>query len=159
MTGETGTARPITQRARDQSAGMARRSWLRELIPSLAKTLPRWYWTVRALMNSSSRRARSANASIPSPLPDGGEIPVRSAAIRIVRHICRDYGADRCGHGGGAATRHRMRLLASRCYRCLLRLAGRADEPVWSAQSHHYQEVEEEPRESAAEGPELQRLA
>src|SRR6266566_3052884 len=27
-------------------------SWLREAMPSLAKMLPRWYWTVRALMNS-----------------------------------------------------------------------------------------------------------
>jgi hypothetical protein len=27
-------------------------SWLRELMPSLVKTLRRWYWTVRALMNS-----------------------------------------------------------------------------------------------------------
>ena len=27
-------------------------SWLREAMPSLVKTLPRWYWTVRALMNS-----------------------------------------------------------------------------------------------------------
>ena len=88
------------------SLGRTRWSWLRELMPSLVKTLRRWYWTVRELMNSrapisgldrpsrasratwaswavsaspvsrlrlrtvspvasSSRRARSANASMP----------------------------------------------------------------------------------------------
>ena len=34
------------------SPGMASPSWMREVMPSLAKTFPRWYWTVRALMNS-----------------------------------------------------------------------------------------------------------
>ena len=34
------------------SLGRTRSSWLRELIASLVKTLPRWYWTVRALMNN-----------------------------------------------------------------------------------------------------------
>jgi hypothetical protein len=29
---------------------MTRSSWLREVMPSLVKTLLRWYWTVRALM-------------------------------------------------------------------------------------------------------------
>jgi hypothetical protein len=34
------------------SVGSTRRSWLRELMFSLVNTLPRCYWTVRALMNS-----------------------------------------------------------------------------------------------------------
>ena len=29
-----------------------RSSWLREVMPNLAKTLRKWYWTVCALMNS-----------------------------------------------------------------------------------------------------------
>ena len=33
-------------------SGSARWSCRRELISSLVKTLPRWYWTVRALMNN-----------------------------------------------------------------------------------------------------------
>ena len=32
-------------------SGRTRSSWLREVIPTLVKTFPRWYWTVRALMN------------------------------------------------------------------------------------------------------------
>ena len=31
--------------------GRTRSSWLREVMLSLVKTLLRWYWTVRALMN------------------------------------------------------------------------------------------------------------
>jgi hypothetical protein len=47
-------------------------SWPRELMASLAKTLARWYWTVRALMNnrlpisefdSPSRASRAITAS------------------------------------------------------------------------------------------------
>jgi hypothetical protein len=34
------------------SPGSTRWSWPRELVPSLVKTLRRWYWTVRRLMNS-----------------------------------------------------------------------------------------------------------
>ena len=34
------------------SLARARSSWLRELMASLVKTLPRWYWTVRALMDN-----------------------------------------------------------------------------------------------------------
>jgi hypothetical protein len=32
--------------------GRTRSSWLREVMPSLAKTLRKWYWTVCALMKS-----------------------------------------------------------------------------------------------------------
>src|SRR6478672_8701315 len=34
------------------SPGSARSSWVRELMPSLANTFFKWYWTVRPLMNS-----------------------------------------------------------------------------------------------------------
>jgi hypothetical protein len=34
-----------------ESLGRTRSSWLREVMPSLVKTLRRWYWTVCALMN------------------------------------------------------------------------------------------------------------
>jgi hypothetical protein len=76
---------------------MARRSWLRELMPSLAKTLPRWYWTVRALMNSRapisgfdrpSRASRATCASWPvssralSTLPLRTVSPVASSSRR-----------------------------------------------------------------------------
>src|SRR5579859_6375465 len=37
--------------ARPSQPARTRWSWLRELTPSLVKTLPRWYWTVRVLMN------------------------------------------------------------------------------------------------------------
>src|ERR671911_2442858 len=60
-TGQSGLggARPGTPAGADYS-GLAlagsvvktRSIWQREPIPSLAKTLPRWYWTVRALMNN-----------------------------------------------------------------------------------------------------------
>jgi len=34
------------------SAGRTRSSWFRELMPNLVKTMRKWYWTVRALMNN-----------------------------------------------------------------------------------------------------------
>jgi hypothetical protein len=54
------------------SLGRAWSSWPREPMANLAKTLPRWYWTVRALMNSRlpisgferpSRASRAIRAS------------------------------------------------------------------------------------------------
>ena len=48
-----GAARAWAARRRRWSvAGRTRSSWLRELMSSLMKTLRRWYWTVRGLMNS-----------------------------------------------------------------------------------------------------------
>ena len=43
------TALTGTGSRRDDSAHC---SWLREVIPNFVNTLPRWYWTVRVLMNS-----------------------------------------------------------------------------------------------------------
>ena len=43
------TAPTGTGSRRDDSAHC---SWLREVIPNFVNTLPRWYWTVRVLMNS-----------------------------------------------------------------------------------------------------------
>ena len=117
------------------SRGSTRRSWLRELMPSLVKTLPRWYWTVRALMNSCApisgfdRPSRASRAiwvscgvsslarlggcaCAPSPrwpAARGGRArrtpPCRSR--RTGRGRCAAARARRRAGPGGAATRRR----------------------------------------------------
>ena len=39
-------------------------SWLRELMPSFMKTLRRWYWTVRGLMNKRTPISGFAGRSV-----------------------------------------------------------------------------------------------
>ncbi len=53
-----------------RGAGADRSSGLRELMASLMKTSPRWYWTVRALMNSRAPICgiRQAVAGLPGDL-------------------------------------------------------------------------------------------
>jgi hypothetical protein len=50
-----------------RSLATTRPSWLRELMSSVLKTLRRWYWTVRGLMNS---RAPISGLDRPSRAPD-----------------------------------------------------------------------------------------
>ena len=76
-------------------------SWLREVMPSLVKTLRRWYWTVCALMNSRvpisgfdspSRAIRAIRASwavSSSSRPASGKVfclssgPSKEAVLRV----------------------------------------------------------------------------
>src|SRR5580704_5588807 len=76
------------------SPGRTRWSWPRELMPSLAKTLARWYWTVRALMNSRApisgldRPSRASRATWASWAVSGSlSCPggVRAVRLRAVR--------------------------------------------------------------------------
>jgi hypothetical protein len=39
-------------------------SWLREVMPSFVKTLRKWYWTVRALMNGRVPSPPSSSARL-----------------------------------------------------------------------------------------------
>ena len=67
------------------SRGSTRCSWLREVMASLVKTLPRWYWTVRALMNS---RCRSPGSTIRRGPGGRSRPPGRSARRWCRRCVC-----------------------------------------------------------------------
>ena len=58
------------------SLGRTRSSWVREVMSSLVKTLRKWYWTVRGLMNSRA------------PI-SGFESPSRAS-----RAICRSWAVS-----------------------------------------------------------------
>ena len=75
----------LVRRAVAGSPGRTRSSWLRELMPSLVKTLPRWYWTVRALMNS---RAPISGLDRPSRASRRPGSPGRSARRWSRRCAC-----------------------------------------------------------------------
>ncbi len=103
----TGRARPESANwpaqvaSRDPAGGLvsqapvrARLSWPREVMPSLVKTLPRWYWTVRGLRNSReaisgfdspSAASRTSNTgaasrSRPPARPTAGPGPCRPSS-------------------------------------------------------------------------------
>ena len=66
------------------SPGSTRSSWPRELMSSFVKTLPRWYWTVRALMNSRAADLR-VGQSLDGQPRDQRSCAVRSAGLPAVR--------------------------------------------------------------------------
>jgi DinB superfamily len=77
------------------SPGSTRRSWLRELMSSLVNTLPRWYFTVRELMNNrapisgSDRPVRASlaiTASWAVSSPRVSMVRLR-AVIEVVAHL------------------------------------------------------------------------
>src|SRR5215469_9575881 len=102
------------------SPGRTRWSWPRELMPNLANTLRRWYWTVRGLMNSRvlicgmdspSQASRATWAPELSDPPDSIELTIElrpmTARGRSAEHVLSWPAARRArqrrrGVGDGA---------------------------------------------------------
>ena len=93
-------------------------SWLRELMPSLAKTLRRWYWTVRALMNSRAPISgfdRPSRASRAIWLSCGGQpfgAARTSVRLRAVSPVASSSRPARVGEGLHA---HRLEHVVGEC--------------------------------------------
>lgn len=79
-------------------AGNTRRSWLREVMPSLMKTLPSWYWTVREDRNRPRSPAAGRHpilaARVPGYFATGGASNGPTEAVNLIIEKTRRLGHD-----------------------------------------------------------------
>ena len=107
------------------SPGRTRSSWLRELMSSLVKTLRRWYWTVRGLMNSRvpisgfESPSRASRAIWASWAVSSSRVSTRALADGLARGQQLARGAL-----GERLDAHRRRTSRGRCAAARARRRG-----------------------------------